>query len=497
MVTMRQDSTLLDVKAAIRFLKTSRPTFYRWLRSGRLKGLKVGRQWRFPRADLERFARGQAPRIEAPVGLDPLLEALGATGGEGGSRVEVASGVVIDTAETLPRLARAIVDRALERGAYDVHLMPQRGEHGAVVGALAYRRGEALERAAVFERSLLEPVPDQFKVLAGRDLHERSRPQVGRIDAWVVPGGTRRVDLSLCFVPTVLGEALTVRVHDPRSVKIMLDQLPFLAGDRLRMERAVKLPHGLVLLTGPTGSGKTTTLYAYVQERMKAAIKVMTVEDPVEALLDGALQVPVNKAAGLTAAVALRAVIASDPDVIVIMEMADAEVAALAVHAAATGHLVVAQLQATDAAAAIDRMAELGVDRSALADALRLVTNQRLVGNLCTACRRAVPVERAEAKRLAELARAGGLPWKRAPLTYYQPRGCEACDWKGFAGKTMLSEVIEMVPALGRAVRARAHASEFRKLAVLEGMPTLVADGLAKAVAGVTTVDEVLRVTAR
>ena len=474
---------LLEIKAAIRLLKTSRPTFYRWLRAGRLKGVKVGRQWRFARADLERFVQGEPPRLEARGPLEPLLEALGVT---------AAGGAADGALEPLAIAARAVVDHACARGASDVHLMPRREPSGLVVAELAHRVAPALERVVTFDARLLDGLIDQFKVLSRCDLHVRARPQQGRIDAW--PAGGRRVDLNLCFVPTPLGEALTIRIQDPRAVRITLDELPFSAPDRERLRAAVRQPHGLVLVTGPTGSGKTTTLYALAQERLAAGVKVMTVESPVTLLLDGAVQVSADPVAGVTAAAALRAVLASDADVIVITELGHAEVAALAVEAAATGHLVIGQMRCADAVGAVERLAELGVERTALADVLRAVTSQRLVRLLCGACKEPHKLDKRESERLAGLVRAGGVAGRRPPGAYSRAVGCAECEHRGFKGRTMVSEVLELGPALIRAVRSGMDARNLRDLAAQAGMPTLQADAIVKAALGVTTLDEVFRV---
>ena len=259
------------------------------------------------------------------------------------------------------------------------------------------------------------------------------------------------------------------------------------AADREAIERAVQKPHGLILATGPTGSGKTTTLYALTALRNSASAAITTIEDPVEYAVDGVTQIPVNARSGLTFATGLRAVLRQDPDVIMVGEVRDTETAALAAGAALTGHLVLTTLHTNDAVTALPRLLDLKVEPYLIATAVSLVIGQRLVRRICDACREPTEPSAAERERLAELAPAG------APNVFFRGRGCVACRETGYRGRVGLYEVLALGDDLRDAVLRKAPASDLRLLAELEGLTPMLADGLAKVGVGITTVEEILR----
>jgi len=312
---------LVDMEEAIRHLKTTRPTFYRWLRSGKLKGMKVGRQWRFYRADLDRFLKGEGPQIELTADIQPFLQTLTQRLRELGAPEQELAALETGTAEQkVIAVVTAMMLVAHHAKASDIHfhqrhaILPATG----MTGVLQYRIDGVLQTLTAVDGRLAPPIIERIKIMACCDLHEKSKPQDGRIQLSV---SGNSLDLRVCFVPAVTGEAIVIRLLDARAASLDLDRIPFAAPDRERVDRALAAPNGLVLFTGPTGSGKTTAEYAFINSLAKRPCKIMTVEDPVEYILDNTVQIPVNPMAGLTFAAALRAVLRCDPDVIMAGEI--------------------------------------------------------------------------------------------------------------------------------------------------------------------------------
>jgi excisionase family DNA binding protein len=485
-----QEDELLDMNQAIEILKTSRPTFYRWLRAGRIKGMKVGRQWRFYREDIERFLRGQEPRIDLPADIGPLNDLLQKrVTGLGGPAVHPPDGSeVMRAAWLMGRLA--VLMRAS-----DVHIEPHKraGEDGAE-GVLRYRVDGVLQPVATFDIRLLPLIVERWLAMAACDVKEKVRPQDGRIMIKLRDTG-RTVDMRVSVLHAALGPSATVRVLDPDAIQpFEIARLGLAPRDQGRLERAVDAPWGLALVTGPAGCGKTTTLYSCLSRLATPDRKVMTAEDPVEVLLPGVLQVPIQPQQGLTYAASLRAFLRSAPNVIMIGELRDGETARMALSASLTGHLVMSTLHTNDAALTLTRLVEMGCDPYLVADSTRLVLGQRLVRALCRDCRR--PAE-PKASRLAlaeDMARQGGLDWDALPRTFHEPVGCAKCNQMGYQGRMALAETLEMTSEIGSALRRGADDGELRTIAVGQGMTTMVGDGVRRAAEGLTSLDEVLRV---
>jgi excisionase family DNA binding protein len=482
---------LLDAGEAIELLKTTRPTFYRWLRTGKIKGLKVGRQWRFERAEIDRFLKGEEPRIELRADIGPLVEdvrsradAIGAPGGE-----------PPDEAPDKPGVQEA-VDQIIRLGfglrASDIHIQPLADEGlTARTAVVRYRVDGVLQQGPSFDIRLLAPLLERWKVFSACDPHQVKRPQDARM---IIEAGGVRADLRLCFMPAALGETLTVRILRPDDAVISLDRIDYAPGDRQRLLRALQAPYGLILVTGPAGSGKTTNLYACLSHMAGPAVNTMTVEDPVEMFFPWMVQTGINVAEGLTYERAVRAVLRSDPDVIMIGELRDIETVDLALRAALTGHVVLTTLHSDDAIRALIRLVEVGCPASLVADAVRLAAAQRLVRLLCPKCsRRADPAPKRLARAI-ELCRAGGIDWDSLPNDFREPVGCNACSGTGYLGRNIIAEVLEVTPEIGAALRRNAPVDEMRAIAVGQGMTTMAADGVRKAAEGKTSLDEVLRV---
>jgi len=481
----RAADELLDMEQAIALLKTTRPTFYRWLRAGKIKGMKAGRQWRFYRADVERFIKGQEPRIELVADIQPLIDALAVKlAAVGGKKIGA------DAGEPVAKAVNLMIRLGLAMCASDFHLESQTDGQNSQLH-LRYRVDGVLHTALTCDVRLLPAIIEQWKRLGHCDVNVKNVPQDGRIQVDV---DNERPDLRLCFIPTVLGENLTARFLRASQVQLNLDRLPYSPRDRATLRRYLQAPSGIIFCTGPTGSGKTTTLYACLQEVTKPSVKVMSVEDPVEYLLPGVTQVPVNQNVGLTFSRILRSFLRSDPDVIMIGEMRDLDTLHIAVQASLTGHLVLTTLHTDDAAGALTRIMDIGLPPFLVADTARLVVAQRLVRVLCRECSVAAEPTQEQLAQAQVLAQQGGLDWTTLPHQFRKAVGCAKCAQTGYRGRTTITEMLEVTPALGAAVRQGARADELRALAIKEGMITMSADGIAKAAAGTTTLDEVLGV---
>ncbi len=321
----------------------------------------------------------------------------------------------------------------------------------------------------------------RFKIMSGMDISERRLPQDGRLEFHT---GGRDLDLRLSTVPTVFGECLAVRVLDRTRVDFRLDNIGLCTGDQEKIENLIKVPQGIMLATGPTGSGKTTTLYASLKELNSPDIKLITTEDPVEYLLPGAIQVPIREKIGLTFSSCLRSILRQDPDIIFVGEIRDLETAEIAIQASLTGHLVVSSLHTNDAPSAITRLMDMTIEPYLLSSTIIGIVGQRLVRTLCPECKKAyTPNE-------LELMEVGLKPEEVKDQKFYQPQGCSRCKG-GFRGRTALFEVLVPNEELWAMVTARKSLNEIRKKAVEQGMHTMIVDGQEKILTGVTTIAEV------
>ncbi|HEV7586808.1 MAG TPA: GspE/PulE family protein [Longimicrobium sp.] len=376
------------------------------------------------------------------------------------------------------RYVNLLVRDAYDAGASDIHLEAAREGLAA-----RFRIDGVLVPAPEAPSDLQHAVVSRIKLLAELDIAERRRPQDGRIRVRLE---ARELDLRVSTVPTLFGESVVLRLLDRGGRPVALAELGMPEGVFAQFERLARKPHGMLLVTGPTGSGKTTTLYAALALRDRAAEKVVSVEDPVEYQVPGVTQVPVHRTAGVTFAAALRSILRQDPDVVMVGETRDPETAEIAVQAAMTGHLVFSTLHTNDAVGAIPRLLDLGVPEYLIAGTVEGILAQRLVRKRCDAC---LEEYRPSADALARL--SAGLP---APERLFRGAGCPACRGTGFRGRAGVFELLVMNDRLRDAVVRRAPRSELAAAAVEGGMRPLRADGWDKVLGGVTTVEEVLRV---
>jgi len=377
------------------------------------------------------------------------------------------------------RLVSSMIALAVEKQASDIHIEPQAKET-----ILRIRVDGVLRDLRRLPRALQNSVISRLKILADMDIAERRTPQDG---SFLVQMGTRRLDLRISTLPTHYGEKVVVRILEAKDAQVSFHQLGLPPEIEDRFKRVLSLPQGLVLVSGPTGSGKSTTLYAALRHIQHPGINIVTVEDPVEYLLEGVSQVQVNTKAGLTFAGCLRSIVRQDPNVIMVGEIRDRETAEIALKAAQTGHLVLSTLHTNDSVSAITRLLDLNIPAFLIASSLTAVLAQRLVRRLCV-CRKQVPVEPDYAARLEAI----GLAEPSAHM--FVPVGCDACDGAGFKGRVGVFEMLETDDAIRNLMRSGARVEEIRAVARGNGFRTMQEDALDKIQAGVTTLDEVLRV---
>ncbi|MDF1486412.1 ATPase, T2SS/T4P/T4SS family [Ramlibacter sp. H39-3-26] len=380
------------------------------------------------------------------------------------------------------RLVNAIIGRVIDLRASDIHLEPfDDGLH------VRYRVDGVIHEAEIVPPRHSAAVNSRVKLLAHLDIAERRLPQDGRIKTRVKG---RELDLRVSTVPTVHGESVVMRVLDRASVRLDLNTMGFERDILAKLDQLLARPYGILLVTGPTGSGKTTTLYAALSKLNADTQKIITVEDPVEYQLEGINQIQVHPQINLSFANALRAILRQDPDIIMIGEMRDGETAQIAVQAALTGHLVLSTLHTNTAAGALIRLQDMGVERYLITSSVNGVLSQRLVRTLCESCKEPVqlPPEVLDSSGLARL----GVPVQ----TYYRARGCEHCRGSGYRGRIGIHELLILDDPMRRAIIDGKDANTLHQLAVsARGMLNLYEDGLCKVAAGLTTLEEIARVT--
>ncbi len=391
------------------------------------------------------------------------------------------------------RLVDSLLLNAVERRATDIHIETKSGE---VV--LKYRVDGVLYPAMEpVDRAHHQTIVARLKVMAELDVAERRVPQDGRFRAALpadAGSAPRTVDFRVSVMPSVHGEDVVIRVLDKRSLgsrfeALSLEALGFSGRELDLLREHARRPFGMLLATGPTGSGKTTTLYAVLSEIASPEEKIVTVEDPVEYEIAGVTQVPVNEKKGLTFARGLRSILRHDPDTIMVGEVRDPETASIAVQAALTGHLVLTTVHANHALDVVGRFLHMGADPHNFVSALNCIVAQRLVRVLCRACRQAQPPGAAEEKALGELA--------SRPEQLFHPRGCRKCDGAGYRGRTVVAEVLPLSSAIRELILGRRGVAAIRAQAEAEGMVSLRRNALELVARGVTTLTEVDRVTAR
>jgi type IV pilus assembly protein PilB len=389
-----------------------------------------------------------------------------------------------DAGEDAPivRYVNSLIEQAIQNRASDLHLEPTESDL-----RVRYRIDGVLHEIDRVPAGVQSALISRLKIMANIDITERRVPQNGRI---TVRLNQHAVDLRVATLPTVWGEKVVLRVLDTGGIDLDLKSLGFSDDIYQRYSTSFNKPHGMVLVTGPTGSGKSTTLYATLAEISKPEVNIITVEDPVEYRLAGVNQVQVNHKAGLTFAAVLPAILRSDPDIVLIGEIRDKVTAQLGIEAALTGHLVLSTLHTNDAPSAIIRLSEMGIEPFLVGSSLDCVLAQRLARRLCEWCKQPYAPTDAE---------LDAMRWPteqlKVPETLWRPGSCRACGQTGYRGRLAVNEVMPISEEIERLAVHRASASEVTAVAIAEGMTTLREDGLRKCANGVTTVEEIFRVT--
>jgi type IV pilus assembly protein PilB len=424
--------------------------------------------------------------IEALIGrLNTLQSAVSEAVVEGEAAGEDELAEVSDievSAEDAPviKLVYSILGQAVGEGASDVHFEPDEGEM-----RVRFRIDGVLREAAHVPKRMVNAVISRVKIMSELNIAEKRVPQDGRVSVTVED---RRVDLRITTLPTQRGEGATIRILDKDNAQRSLDDLGMDGTARERFEEAFHQAYGAVLVTGPTGSGKSTTLYAALQDLNQVEKNIITIEDPVEYQLTGINQINVNRKAGLDFATGLRSILRADPDIVMVGEIRDGETARIAIEAALTGHMMLTTLHTNDAPGAITRLTKMGIEAFLTASAVDCVVAQRLARKLCTHCKRRAIVP---AQALLDAGLRVG-----AELEGYEPTGCGRCNGSGYRGRVGIYSVMAMSERIKEMTVAGAPEAEIAAVAREEGMQTLREDGLTKVRSGMTSLEEVLRVTA-
>jgi len=382
------------------------------------------------------------------------------------------------------RLIDALIEHAYRARASDIHIDPSPSKV-----RVRFRIDGVLQDTYTFPKNISGEVVSRIKVLAGLRTDEHQTAQDGRFRNKISDENT--VDVRVSVVPTYHGENAVLRLLGDKAEAYTLESLGFTAEDQEKILRAVKKSHGMILSTGPTGSGKTTTLYTLIRYLNTSDVSIVTLEDPIEYAIDGIEQIQVNARTGLTFANGLRSILRQDPNVIMVGEIRDAETASIAVNTALTGHLLLSTLHTSDAATTLPRLLDMKIESFLIASTVNIAIGQRLVRKICPECKESKVLDENQKKSLTGLISDEALADNQ---TFSYGVGCEECVGTGYQGRIGVNEVLVVDNDIREAILRRASASEIKKIAVRNGMTTMREDGIKKALAGQTTIEEVLRV---
>ena len=423
--------------------------------------------------------------------LSKVMKDIAATEAEdlelASEEAELDAAALEKAAEEAPiiKLVNLILTDAVKRGASDIHIEPYDKEL-----RVRLRIDGVLQSVMTPPMKLRDAITSRVKIMSKLDISEKRLPQDGRIMLkYAKDGRKKELDFRVSTVPTIFGEKLVLRLLDKENLRLDMTKLGFEPESLEKFERAILKPYGMVLVTGPTGSGKTNTLYSSIARLNTPETNIMTAEDPVEFQLDGINQVQMKDQIGLNFATALRAFLRQDPNIILVGEIRDFETAEIAVKAALTGHLVLSTLHTNDAPSTISRLMNMGIEPFLVATSVNLIGAQRLIRRICLGCKEEVPMPE------QTLLDAGFTLEEAKTLKIYQGKGCSTCNNSGYKGRVALYEIMEMNDELRELVLVGASALELKKKALDQGMITLRKSGLIKVAAGLTTLDEVLRET--
>ncbi|PIE71121.1 MAG: type II secretion system protein GspE [Deltaproteobacteria bacterium] len=414
-----------------------------------------------------------------------LVEDMAENGSRIITEIEETADLLDDTRDApIIKLVNHVLSQAIKARASDVHIEPFQDSF-----KIRYRVDGILYDLLTPPKWIQQSLISRIKVMAKLNIAEKRLPQDGRMEVRI---GHQDIDIRVSIVPTTFGERVVLRLLNKSTSLLELSQLGMSDEIRSDLERLIRLPNGIILVTGPTGSGKTTTLYAILNHLNSPNVNIITIEDPVEYKIKGIGQIQVNPKIDLTFAKGLRSIVRQDPDVILVGEIRDGETAEIAVQSALTGHLVFSTLHTNDAASAVTRLVDIGVEPFLLTSAVKAVVAQRLVRVLCDKCKEAY------APDAFSLSRIGIIPAQMKGATLYRAKGCEACINTGYRGRMSIFEVMVMDTGLRNLIQHTSDGNQIKQEAIeKQGMVTLRRDGLAKVLAGTTTIEEVLRVASR
>ena len=396
--------------------------------------------------------------------------------------IDILAPVASTTDAPLVRYLNLLLNQAISDNASDIHVEPSENNI-----RIRFRIDGVLKEMAPAPKEIQSAVISRLKIMSDMDIAERRIPQDGRLS---VNSGGRKIDLRVSCLPTVWGEKIVMRILDNTAAQMALPDLGFSPENLKKWRTAYERPYGMLIVSGPTGSGKSTSLYATLNAVARPEVNIVTVEDPVEYRIPGINQVQTHAKAGLTFAAALRSILRADPDIILIGEIRDHETAQIAIESALTGHLVLTTLHTNDAPSVITRLTEMGIEPFLVGSALECATGQRLARRLCTKCRRQFEPSNSELAVVQFEYPPGVEP------RFFEPVGCTTCANTGYKGRLAMHEVMPMSEDIGKLALRNASSEEVRRLAVEQGMRTLRQDGWLKVSEGLTTIAEVLRVIA-
>ncbi|HVV39077.1 MAG TPA: GspE/PulE family protein [Candidatus Paceibacterota bacterium] len=378
-----------------------------------------------------------------------------------------------------------LVGHAHALRASDIHIDPTHTEV-----RVRLRVDGVLQDSYVIPKAIHQEVISRIKVLAGLRTDEHQATQDGRL-RHILPVTGEHIDIRVSVVPTYHGENVVMRLLTSHAAGFTLEDFGFAAADREKIEGAIKRPSGMILSTGPTGSGKTTTLYTLLRQLNTKEVSIVTIEDPIEYAVHGVKQIQVNARTGLTFATGLRSILRQDPNIIMVGEIRDPETAGIAINTALTGHLLLSTVHTNDAATTLPRLLDMGIDAYLVASTIAVAIGQRLVRRICPNCKEEVKISSEQAELLSRFSLRKKI---KEGETFYKGRGCESCLMSGYSGRVCINEVLAADDDIRAAIMRSASSSELKAVAVKNGMTTMLEDGFEKARAGDTTVEEVLRV---
>ena len=461
---------------AIARLSTTRATFNRWLKSGRVRGVKVGRQWRFRASELQRLLEGETPTMSLPVSGAELLNALNADSPPG--------------APTATILVNAVILAGIKQGASDLYLDVVNGKDGKA-GLFRIRIDGASDTVTGYDARLHRPMVEEVKRRGSMDVTETRLPQNARIG--IMLGPAKEVQLDVVVVPALLGESVSIRIIDPAVATLGYEALGIRGESLARIKQANAAPQGLTVLSGVSGSGKTVSAYILLNDHGKRDLRVVTVEQPVLVGLQGTVQVLVDEAKGMDMLHAIRAADLLLPDLLFVSDLRDAEIMAKCLDSAHT-RAVITTFDAADAASAVQRLHEWGADPLGMAEAINIVVGQRLARRVCAHCAQPAPPDSDDLDLISRIYMLQQRKPEAIAGEFLRGRGCERCRGTGFRGRCGLFEVLSITPAIEAALIEGANLQQLRDLAIADGMETLVYDGLQKARDGIIPLRELRRV---